>query len=133
MSTSTIETERDAEMTDLRDRYLACWNETDSQARRALLAEHWAADAHYIDPLVDVQGVDEIDAVMAAAQEQFPGFVFSPHGEVDAHHGVARFGFAFGPAGSEPPILGFDVLATDESGRIESVVGFLDRVPAQQS
>jgi len=76
-------------MHDLIDRYLACWNETDSTARRDLIARTWADDASYIDPLVDAQGHDAIDAAIAATQGQFPGHVFALAGRVDAHHDVA--------------------------------------------
>ena len=72
-------------MSDLIERYLACWNETDAPARRALIAEHWSAGLRYTDPLADVHGRDELDATIAAVQQQFPGFVFSAGGPVDAH------------------------------------------------
>ncbi|HEY2088331.1 MAG TPA: hypothetical protein VGH54_20225 [Mycobacterium sp.] len=49
-------------MNDLVDRYLACWNETDSAVRRDLITKTWVADASYIDPLVNAQGHDAIDA-----------------------------------------------------------------------
>lgn len=49
-------------MNDLIDRYLACWNETDSTTRRDLITKTWADDANYIDPLVDARGHDAIDA-----------------------------------------------------------------------
>jgi hypothetical protein len=32
-------------MTDLVERYLNCWNETDANARRILIDELWATDA----------------------------------------------------------------------------------------
>ena len=121
--------------TDLRERYLATWNETDPVARRALLDRDWAPGATYTDPLVAAEGLDALDATIAAVQGQFPGFVFTPAGPVDAHHDVARFGWGLGPAGAgadgpDAPILGSDVVVTDADGRIRSVVGFLDRVPA---
>jgi hypothetical protein len=117
-------------MSDLLDRYLACWNETDADARWQLLLDHWSDDLTYVDPLVDVAGRDALDATIAAVQQQFPGFVFTPVGPVDAHHGVARFSWGLGPAGAEPVVIGSDVVTTDLTGRIRSVVGFLDRVPA---
>lgn len=117
-------------MSDLIERYLACWNETDATARRALLAENWAEDASYTDPLVAVNGLDEIDATIAGVHTQFPGFVFTPVGAPDAHHDVARFSWGLGPAGEEPVVIGFDVAAVDEGGRFRSVIGFLDRVPS---
>jgi hypothetical protein len=116
-------------MSDLIDHYLACWNATDPAARRNLLGEHWAEDATYVDPLVEVSGHAEVDATIAAVQGQFPHFVFTPVGAVDAHHDVARFAWGLGPEGADPVIVGFDVVSLDDSGRIRSVIGFLDRVP----
>jgi hypothetical protein len=117
-------------MSDLMERYLLCWNETDPTARRALLDEHWNQDASYTDPLAEVRGRDAIDAVIAAVQGQFPGFVFSARGTVDAHHQQARFGWGLGPGGADPIIEGFDVVVLDDDGRIATVLGFLDKVPA---
>lgn len=119
-------------MLDIRDRYLACWNETDPEIRADLVATTFIPSATYVDPLTDVAGLDELVATITAVQQQFPGFVFSGVGEVDAHHDVSRFGWGLGPADEEPLIVGFDVVSTDPDGRIFSVVGFLDRVPGQQ-
>ena len=63
-------------------------------------------------------------------QAQFPGFVFTAGAPVDGHHNQARFGWGLGPEGAEPVIEGFDVVVLDESGRIDTVLGFLDKVPA---
>jgi hypothetical protein len=116
-------------MSDLIDRYLACWNETDPARRRTLIAENWTDDLSYVDPMVEVSGPDQLDATIAAVHGQFPGFVFTPAGPVDAHHDVVRFTWGLGPAGAEPLVIGFDVVVTDADGRIDSVLGFLDRVP----
>ena len=117
-------------MSDLIDRYLAGWNATDAGERWRLLQQHWSDDCRYVDPLVDVQGRAALDATIAAVHEQFPGFVFTPAGAVDAHHDVARFTWGLGPAGGDPVVIGFDVVTTDSDGRIRTVTGFLDRVPA---
>ena len=77
-------------MTDIAERYLACWNETDPQQRRALIERHWAEDATYTDPLAAVAGREAVEATIAAVQAQFPGFVFTQLGESDAHHDQAR-------------------------------------------
>ena len=117
-------------MSDLLENYLACWNETDAAARRALIDEHWSDEPSYVDPLVDIRGRDALDATIAAVHAQFPDFVFTAVGRVDAHHDVARFGWGLGPAGAEPVVIGFDVVRTDAEGRIAGVAGFLDRVPS---
>ncbi|MFB7472959.1 nuclear transport factor 2 family protein [Kitasatospora sp. NPDC056184] len=110
-------------------RYLAAWNETDPAARRKLVDEAWAEDGSYTDPLAAVTGREGVDALLGAAQAQFPGLVFTL-GPVDAHHNIARFTWNLGPAGAEEPlVIGFDVLVADAEGRIASVLGFLDRVP----
>jgi hypothetical protein len=130
LSTHKPCSERDSAMSDLIDRYLACWNETDAATRRALIAEHWSDDPTYVDPMVEVHGREALDATIAAVQARFPGLVFTPAGVTDAHHDIARFTWGLGPAGAEPLVIGFDVVVTDGEGRIESVLGFLDRVPA---
>jgi hypothetical protein len=84
---------------------------------------------HYIDPLAEAHGRDAIEATIGAVQAQFPGFVFSLAGPVDAHHRQARFTWGLGPEGAEPLAVGFDVAVTDEDDRIVTVLGFLDKVP----
>jgi hypothetical protein len=117
-------------MNDLIERYLACWNETDSAVRRDLITKTWAADASYIDPLVNAQGHDAIDAAIAATQSQFPGLVFALAGPVDTHHDVARFSWGLGGDGDEPLVIGSDVTSVIADGRLARVVGFLDKVPS---
>ncbi|AEW94826.1 MULTISPECIES: nuclear transport factor 2 family protein [Streptomycetaceae] len=112
------------------ERYLATWNERDATARRAAVDALWAEHGRYTDPLADAEGRDAIDATIAAVQAQFPDFVFRPGGPVDAHHNLARFTWELGPADGEPLVVGFDVAVLDDSGRIESVHGFLDKVPS---
>jgi len=117
-------------MQDIIERYLAAWNETDPAARRALIDELWAENASYTDPLGEARGRAEIDAVIAGVQAQFPGLRFSLAGTVDAHHQQARFTWGLGQPGGEPVVAGFDVAVTDGEGRLATVLGFLDKVPA---
>jgi SnoaL-like domain len=117
-------------MNDLIGKYLETWNETDPVRRQKLIAEVFAADAQYTDPLAEVRGRGAIDALIGAVQQQFPGFVFTPAGPVDAHHQQVRFTWGLGPDGAEPAAIGFDVAVTDEAGQIASVYGFLDKLPA---
>ncbi len=112
-------------------RYLAAWNETDPAARRTLIDDVFAADVRYVDPVAAVHGRDQLDGLIGAVHEQFPGFVFTGAGPVDAHHDQGRFAWELGPAGEpEAPIAGFDVAVTDGGDRLRTVLGFLDRVPA---
>jgi hypothetical protein len=117
-------------MQEIIERYLEAWNETDAAARLALVESVWAADGSYTDPLADVHGPDAIAGLIGAAQQQFPGLVFTLGGPVDGHHNQARFTWHLGPAGGEPIVVGFDVVVLDSAGQIASVHGFLDKVPA---
>ncbi|MCC5581080.1 MULTISPECIES: nuclear transport factor 2 family protein [Microtetraspora] len=121
-------------MTDFRalvDRYIAAWNETDAAARAKAVADLWTEDGTYTDPLAAVRGHEAIAAVIAGAQEMFPGFVFTPGEVLDGHHDIVRFTWNLAPEGAaEPVVVGFDVAALDDAGRIRDVHGFLDRVPA---
>jgi hypothetical protein len=111
-------------------RYIDTWNETDPSARRAAVDQVYTEDARYVDPLAVADGKDAIASMIGAVQEQFPGFIFRLAGPVDGHHNQARFGWELGPADSPAPIVGFDVAVSDDSGRIQTVLGFLNEVPA---
>ncbi|WP_157253338.1 nuclear transport factor 2 family protein [Nonomuraea typhae] len=116
-------------MENLVERYLAAWNETDAAARAKAVAEVFTEDATYTDPLAAVAGHEGLSAVIAGAQEMFPGLVFTPGEVFDAHHNLARFTWHLGPAGGEAIAVGFDVAELAEDGRIQRVLGFLDKVP----
>jgi hypothetical protein len=105
--------EREIPMQEIVERYIASRNGTDPERRRKLTDELWADQASYIDPLAEAHGRD----VIAAAQPQFPGFVFTLAGPVDAHHHQARFTWGLRPAQAEPVVIGFDVaVATEDAG-----------------
>ena len=113
------------------DRYVAAWNEPDTEARRRAVADLWTEDGTYTDPLAFAQGHDAIGAVIAGAREMFPGHVFELMDNVDAHHDVVRFGWELVPqGGGESVVVGFDVAVVAEDGRLRNVFGFLDKVPA---
>jgi hypothetical protein len=106
--------------------YLETWNETDPAARRKAIDGLWAPDGVYTDPMAVAAGRDQIDALIAAVQAQFPGLAFTLAGPVDAHHDTARFSWNLG----DELVIGFDVLALDANGQIAQVYGFLDKVPS---
>ena len=120
-----------SEATDLVRRYFVAWNESDPGTRRKEVEAVWAEAGRYVDPLAAVSGHDEISAPIGAVQQQLPGHVFRLLDSIDAHHNVARFSWELVPAaGGEAIAEGFDVVETDDDGRIESVLGFLDKAPA---
>ncbi|MEQ1888507.1 MAG: nuclear transport factor 2 family protein [Alphaproteobacteria bacterium] len=113
----------------LADDYITLWNETDATRRARLLAETWASDATFVDPLMSGAGLQEIEGLIVAVQARFPEFFFQLIGCADGFGDKARFSWAFGPAGEEAVIKGTDFVVR-EGDRIKSVTGFLDLMPA---
>jgi SnoaL-like domain len=109
--------------------YIQVWNEKDPGRRRQLLAETWVEDALYVDPLAHCAGFTQIDAMIAAVQAKFPTFRFSLCGGADGHGDHVRFSWVLGPEVGAGPIKGTDVIVL-EAGRMKSVIGFLDEIPA---
>ncbi|GGO84627.1 nuclear transport factor 2 family protein [Wenjunlia tyrosinilytica] len=121
----------DIDFDQLVDRYIAVWNESDTARRADAVAAVFAEDGTFTDPLSDVRGHEGLEAVIAGVQKQFPGFVLRRGGPVDGHHGIARFTWELAPeAGGEALVVGFDTVVVGEDGRIATVLGFFDKVPA---
>ena len=110
--------------------YLAVWNETDEAARAAKIAATFAEEVRYTDPIAAVNGHAELGALVGAAQAQFAGLAFRLAGAPDAHHDVVRFTWELAAGDEEALVVGFDVALVGADGRIGSVAGFLDKVPA---
>lgn len=111
------------------DRYIAVWNESDPERRRALLRESWNADATYVDPLMQGAGLNQIENLIGAVHERFPGFRFTLEGKPDGYADKVRFSWALGPESQPDMIKGTDFVRV-EGGRLLSVVGFIDKAPA---
>ncbi len=109
--------------------YVATWNETDPARRRAGIARAWSEAARYRDPVMASDGHDGVDAMLAGVQARFPGFVLKRTSKVDAHNGSARFSWSLGPAAGPSVVEGVDFCALAPDGRLESVVGFIDKMP----
>jgi SnoaL-like domain len=111
--------------------YIAAWNETDPARRRELVARTFADDAVYVDPLLSGEGQDAIDAMIAGAQQQFPGTRFELAQGPDAHHDRVRFTWRLRPAeGGDPIAVGYDFATLAGDGRLREVTGFLEQPAA---
>jgi hypothetical protein len=73
------------------DNYIAMWNEADPARRRELAGDVFTEDAGYVDPVMSGEGQDGIEAMVAAAQQQFPGHRFELTHGPDAHNDRVRF------------------------------------------
>src|ERR671922_876505 len=99
--------------------YIAMWNETTPEERRAIIAETFADDASYLDPLQSGTGREGIDAMVAAAQSQFPGTRFELASGPDAHHDRVRFAWRMvGADGGAPVAAGVDFATVADDGRL---------------
>lgn len=114
------------DLTQLADRYIAMWNETDAETRRDLIAGTWTEEAVYLDPLQRGEGHAGIDAMVAAIQDRFPAHRFRRTSDIDAHNDVLRFSWELSEDGQPPLVKGLDV-GTLSGGRLATITGFLDR------
>jgi hypothetical protein len=109
--------------------YIAAWNETDADRRRALVAETFSDDASYLDPLMSGEGTNGIDAMIAGAQAAYPGHRFELAGAPNEHHDRVRFAWQLlGPNGGGAVAAGLDFAEVAADGRLRSVTGFLEPV-----
>jgi hypothetical protein len=109
------------------DDYIAAWNEADPERRRELIARTWTEDGTYVDPLMAGAGVEGIDAMVGAAQAQFPGHRFELTFGPDAHNDVVRFTWTLVAIESgETAAVGVDFATVAPDGRLRSVIGFLE-------
>jgi hypothetical protein len=109
--------------------YIAIWNETDPERRRALIGDTWTEDATYLDPLMGGEGTDGIDAMIAGAQAAYPGHRFELTDGPDVHHDRVRFEWQLRrPEDGQPVGGGVDFAVLAEDGRLDAVTGFLQPV-----
>jgi hypothetical protein len=113
-------------MTQLIDRYIAMWNETDGKRRRDLIAAVWTEDASYVDPVLQGDGHAGIDAMVQALHERFPDHRFRRTSDVDTHHDRVRFGWQLAPEGGAAIVEGVDfgVVAGE---RLRAITGFFNQ------
>jgi len=117
------------DLTQLVDRYIAMWNETDAGRRQALIARTWTERASYLDPVMQGEGRTGIDTMVAGVQQRFPGHRFRRTSEVDAHHDRLRFCWELAPDGGPAIVKGTDIGIVAD-GRLTAVTGFFDQAPA---
>jgi hypothetical protein len=115
---------------DVVDRYFAMWNETDAGKRRELIAATFTEDARYLDPMLEGEGRQGIDAMVATVHQRFPGYRFRRTGHVDRHHDRLRFSWELAPAGGPVFADGVDFGVVTPDGRLSAITGFIDHAPA---
>jgi hypothetical protein len=112
------------DITELADRYIEVWNETDGERRRALIARTWAEKGAYADPAATSEGHDGIDRMTAAVHARFPGARFRRTSAVDKHNDRIRFGWELIAADGSTIVAGVDFGVVAADGRLASITGF---------
>jgi SnoaL-like domain len=79
-----------ADVATLVDKYIATWNERDAGLRRALIAQTFADDGDYLDPLMQGDGQVGIDAMIAGVQQQYGECRLELAAGPDAHNDRVR-------------------------------------------
>jgi hypothetical protein len=117
-------------MTDLVHRYLAIWQETDPDARRAAITKIWSADAQVYTGANEYTGHQAIDARVTAAHDKWvaaEGYVFRLLGDADIHHDGIRIRWEMVPAaGGEAASTGVQFLLLDPDGLARVDYQFID-------
>ena len=107
----------------LADRFFALWGETDAERRRSEL-EALAIDAlAFRDPYSCTDGLDDLNAHIAAAQRFMPGVVLAREGEARQCQGIAIVDWSAKGRDGNPRGKGSNVLELAPDGRIARVTG----------
>jgi hypothetical protein len=106
------------------DTYLAAYCEPDPVRRAELVAVAWRPTGSLLDPPFDATGHADVAALTDIVLTHYPDHRFARTTVVDAHHGIARYGWQLiGPDGAVA-VGGVDVAEFADDGRLTRVVGF---------
>jgi hypothetical protein len=115
------------------DTHLEAYGEPDAGRRLALIEQVWAPDGHLFDPPIDGAGHTGIDQMFAAVQSQFTGHTFRRSTGIDAHHGIARYGWELVDGDGSVTLAGMDVAVVGEDGKLTRVAGFFGDLPPRDA
>jgi len=110
------------------DDMLAAWNEPDASKVRGHLERALNPKVRFVDPSIDVTGIDGFEANVHEVKSNIPGATYSRVSGVDSQHNFHRYHWAIHQNG-ELLLSGFDVTETDEQGKVLCVIGFFGEVP----
>ncbi len=111
------------------DHMLAAWNEIDPARVRSHLEKALAPEVRFVDPSIDVTGIDGFEANVHEVHARNPGNVYSRTSKVDTQHGFHRYHWAIHSSDGELVLPGLDVVETDDGGRVACVIGFFGELP----
>ena len=106
------------------DEWFGAWLETDQAKRGQRLAAIAASDVRFRDRYSLVNGVDEVNAQIGAAQQFMPGLRMERRGDVRHCQGQVLADWAAIGADGQERGRGTNLYSFGPHGKIESVVGF---------
>ena len=109
------------------DEMLDAWNQTDPSKIRAHLDAALTPDVYFLDPTIEITGIDAVEKSIHDVQERFPGAVFSRTSQVDSHHHLHRYHWEIHLDGSLL-VEGFDVLEVRD-GKVARLLKFFGDLP----
>lgn len=101
---------------------LAAWNESDPSQIRTHLEAALNQDVHFVDPTIEVTGIDAFETMVHEVQARIPGAVYSRASKVESHHNVHRYHWAIHVQG-KLAVQGFDVVES-HNDKVSNVIGF---------
>lgn len=110
------------------DHMLAAWNEADPAQVRGHLIKALAEDVRFVDPSIDLTGIDAFEENVHEVHGRIPGAVYSRQSGVDSQHGFHRYHWAIHQEG-KLIMPGFDVTETNDAGLVTCVIGFFGPMP----
>ena len=80
--------------------------------------------------MTSCDGPDGIDAMIAGVQQRFPGHKIRLAGKIDTHNDCVRFNWELAGPDGEALVAGVDFAVVAADRRLQSVTGFIDRMPS---
>ncbi|BFM14762.1 nuclear transport factor 2 family protein [Maricurvus nonylphenolicus] len=110
------------------DHMLAAWNEPDASLVRGHLDKALSSNVRFVDPSIDVSGIDGFEKNVHEVKANIPGAVYSRASGVDSQHNFHRYHWEIHQDG-KLLLSGFDVTETDDEDRVSCVIGFFGEIP----
>jgi uncharacterized protein YndB with AHSA1/START domain len=120
---NVVATEAHADAGGRADRFFALWGETDAAKRRAELEAVATDTLAFRDPYSCTDGLDDLDAHIAASQRFMPGVVLQRQGEARQCQGLAIVDWSLEGPDGKPRGKGSNVFELAPDGRIARVTG----------
>jgi len=109
---------------------LDAWNESDATKVRGYLKAALDDNVRFVDPTIDLVGIDAFETTVHEVQARIPGAVYSRISRVDAHHNVYRYHWVI-HVGGKLAVQDFDTVAAVDD-KVSLVIGFVGDLPLNE-